>query len=272
MTGKQEVPVGEAVKNFYDNFGWAKRDGEETGEDRLFRAFPPGYEPYAVSSTERTRRLFEGRTGRLLIVGGGDMPDNHIAIARQFPSVTCMDISRRALDISREKLGDGAEYVLDSIVETGREGGQYDAVLCAHVIYHIDAREQERAVRQMIRLAKPGGRVVVICANPRSPFAVPGEAARKVKRALGKGRSLLPAGTPELYFHAHPLPWWRRFEDDCSLSLGPCEVIGSRPARALLRGDRVARAFFSTAGWAEGRFPAVAVRLWQYPVVALDKR
>ncbi len=272
MADKQDATVAETVRKFYDEFGWAKRDGEASGEDRLFRTFPAGYETYAAGSAGRTRRLFEGRTGRLLIVGGGDMPDNHLEIARRFSSVTCMDISERALDISRQKLGDRAEYVLGSIVDTEREGAQYDAVLCAHVVYHIDAREQEQAVRQMVRLAKPGGRVVIVYANPRSPFTLPGVAARAARRALGKGRSLSPAGTPELYSHAHPLRWWRRFEGECSLTLAPWEVIGSRPARALLRSDRAARAFYRSAGWAEARAPALAVRLWHYPTVVLDKR
>jgi SAM-dependent methyltransferase len=266
------MTVGEAVKKFYDEFGWVKRNGEASGEDRLFRAFPAGYDSYASGSAERTRFLFEGRTGRLLIVGGGDLPDSHLDIARQFSSVTCMDISERAIEISRQKLGSRAEYVLGSIVDTAHDGGQYDAVLCAHVVYHIDAREQERAVRQMVRLARPGGRVVVIYSNPQSPFLIPGRVGRAVKRALGKGRFLSPTGTPHLYYHAHPLRWWQRFKGDCSLSFVPWEVAGSRPTLTLLRSDRAARAFYRLARWAETRFPALAVRLWQYPTVILDKR
>src|SRR5215213_7821968 len=154
------------VRSFYDQFGWIEQ-GDGNGEDQLYRVFPQAYyDIYSPSSEERTRRLFDGRNGRLLIVGCGDLPQSHIAITQQFSTTTCMDISQRALAIARQKLGEPVECVLDSIVDTKLESNQFDAVFCAHVLYHIDAREQEQAVRQMVRLTKPGGRVVIIYANP----------------------------------------------------------------------------------------------------------
>lgn len=266
-----KASANDVVKTFYDEFGWQK-DGTYSGEDNLFRAFPKAFREYARASGERTRNLFGARTGRLLVVGCGDMPDMHVEIARQFSSVTCMDISEVALDISRRKLGDRGEYVLDSIVETASESEMFDAVFCAHVVYHIDAAQQERAVRQMIRLTRPGGRIVVVYANPRSPFAIPGALARGFKALVGKARASNANAIPELYYHAHPLGWWKRFGSACRVGFVPYEVIGSRPARALLRGEAMASAFFRRALWLETKFPNLAVRLWQYPTVVLDKQ
>jgi len=128
------------------------------------------------------------------------------------------------------------------------------------------------AVRQMLRLVKPGGRVVIVYANPRSPFAVVGGAMRALGRAVGRKRIFRQNGIPDLYYHANPRGWWRRFDTEAVVSFIPWEVIGSRPARALLRGDRIARAFFRAAGWVEHQLPSVAVRVWQYPILVLDKR
>jgi SAM-dependent methyltransferase len=271
MSSKAE----ETVKNFYDRFGWKAQESCESGEELLFRKFSKAYhEIYAPVSEGRVRRLFEGYTGRLLIVGPGDLPKNHITIIQQFSTTTCMDISTRALDIARQKLGDQAEYILDSIVDTALDSDQFNAAFCAHVLYHIDATEQEQAVRQMVRLVKPGGRVVIIYANPHIPKLV-FKVLRPIKRfalkiVQAKNRNTSPA-IPKLYYHAYRLGWWKRFSDVCEVSLLPWEVIGTRPAR-LLWNEVVARKFYRAALWIERTFPAVSVKLWSYPIIVLDKR
>jgi hypothetical protein len=95
---------------------------------------------------------------------------------------------------------------------------------------------------------------------------------RALGRAVGRKRIFRQNGIPDLYYHANPRGWWRRFDTEAGVSFIPWEVIGSRPARALLRGDRIARAFFRAAGWVEHQLPSVAVRVWQYPILVLDKR
>ncbi len=260
--------AADIVKSFYDEFGW-RADGEPSGEDALFRTFPPAYQDYKPLATERMLEAFKGRGGTLLIVGCGDMPEAHVRLALQFDKVICMDISRVALEVSEKKLGARGTYILGSIVDTDLGDEIVDAAYCAHVIYHIDQAQQEQAVRQMIRLTRRGGRVVYLYANPRSPFTLPGEVMRAVKRRLGRKAS---GATPELYYHAHTLGWWRRFADQCRVSLEPSEAIGSRPAMALLKSKAVGGAFFKGARWLQDAAPGLAVRLWQYPMVVLDRK
>jgi SAM-dependent methyltransferase len=259
----------DTVRTFYDRFGWKDHVDGGTGEDQLFRRFPSAYyEIYASSSEERIASLFEGRTGRLLVVGSGDLPQSHMSILQRFSTTTCMDISQRALDRASEKLGDRANYVLDSIVSTALDGGQFDAVFCAHVLYHIGAREQEAAVRQMLRLTKRGGRVVIIYSNPLSPLSLIGKAFRPLRRSA-RGSPL--AAAPELYFHAHKLGWWMRFDGDCKLSIVPGEVCDSATAQ-LLRIEAAARGFYRVALWLETTFPTLSAKVWTFPIIVLDKR
>jgi hypothetical protein len=137
---------------------------------------------------------------------------------------------------------------------------------------------KKRAIRQLIRVTKPAGRIVVIYANPWSPFTIPGAIMRwlkRVRRSISSDRSTLTNQEsdriPELYYYVNPLSWWHRFKPQCRVTFLPWEVIGSRPARALLRTDRVATAFYRTAGWMERHSPRLSVRLWQYPIIILDK-
>ncbi len=258
-------PVGQQVAAFYDTHGWVDTGDGTSGEDGLFRQFPRGYEHYAEGSARRTQALLAGRTGALLFVGCGDLPDTHVQIAAGFAQVTCLDISQAALAIAAGKLGPRAVCRLESIVGCTLPDAQFDLSFCAHVIYHIDAAEQEAAVRQLLRLTRPGGRIVIIYANPRSVFTLPGEAMRALRPRRRDG------AVPPLYYHAHPLGWWRRFGDQAAVRFAPWQAIGSRPARALLRTDAMAALFYRAAGWFEAAWPAAAARLWQYPIVVLDK-
>ena len=254
----------DSVSTYYDQFGWQK-DGEKSVEDIRFRTFPEGHEHYSKIVADRTLATLAGRSGALVFVGGGDMPASHVSLAAQFQRVMCLDISQVALDIAKAKLGGAGEFMLQSIVDTDLPDGTADSVFSAHVVYHIDRDLQEAAIRQMLRLTKAGGRVVVIYANPRSMFTLPGELIRRVK-----GRKA--ESTPQLYYHAHPLGWWNRFKDSASISLLPWEAVGSRMATSALRTPAMARGFFRAAEAFERFAPALAARLWHYPVIVLDKR
>jgi ubiquinone/menaquinone biosynthesis C-methylase UbiE len=259
-----KATVTASVARFYDSYGWVKQGDGKVGEDQSWRRFPSSYENYSTQSAARTAALFEGKTGALLICGCGDMPESHLRIIQFFERVTCLDISAAALAIAQTKVGDRARYMHQSIVETTLPDNSFDGVFCAHVIFHIEKDQQEAAVRQLLRVVKPNGRVVIIYENPASIFFWPGAAIREAKRRLG-----LP---PFLYFYVHPLRWWQRFEASNTVHFVPWEIIGARPARALLPGKRLSAAFFKMAAALEQRRPKLAVRLWQYPIVVLDKK
>jgi len=256
--------VSDTVAEFYDRYGWVDQGQGILGDHQSFRRFPPPYSDYSPKCMERTVALFSNKEGSLLIVGGGNMPDSHCRIAARFQQVTCLDISTVALDLAKQKLGNMASFRHESILETSLPSHSFDAVLCAHVVYHIDKDLQENAVRQMIRLAKSGGRIIIIYANPWSIFMLPGAILREIHRIVKRPRPL--------YYYAYPLSWWKRFTTDCHLTLAPWEVIGGRQATALLRTKLLATEFFKCAAWFEKKAPRIAVKLWQYPIVILDKK
>ena len=272
------IDVETHVRTFYDNFGWTENEGVK-GEDLAFRIFRPAYYPYHDKVEARTVSQFQPFEGSILIVGCGDMPENHVDIARRFDRTTCIDISQRALDIAEKRLPDSASMVLGSILDSGLEDDTYDAVFCAHVLYHIDASAQEAAMREMIRVTKSGGKIVVIYSNPRSPLRYICSMAKRLNNLFAKVRGrekLHKAETgqdrPVLYFFAHPLGWWSRYAKGTEVAMKPWDVIGSFEERQIIRSDRLARMFYRFSGWLETRFPGAAVKLWQYPMIVLTKK
>ncbi len=256
-------PVERTVRDFYDTYGWSKG-----GEDELFRQFRPAYRPYHEQTIARTLGCFAGRDGSLLIVGGGDLPQCHVELASHFDTVTCIDISRVALDIAQHKLP-SAERVLGSICNAPFPTGTFEAVFAAHIVYHIDANEQERAVRELIRVARPGGRIVIVYNNPRSPIRFAAGVVHRLRKRFTPDRAV-KAG-PGLYFSPYPLSWWNRFKDTCTISMLPWDIIGSYEERTLIPSDGLARAFYGAAAWVERKLPYACVHFWQYPIIILDR-
>ena len=264
------------VRDFYDNYGWVKKAGV-SGEDTLFRDFSPPYYPYHDGVNARTMECFADLNGRLLVAGGGDLPETHITIANKFSETTCLDISKVAIDIARSKLENRGEFILGSILDIPKPEDHFDAVYCAHVIYHIDRDHQDKAIRELIRVTKPGGRIVVIYINQAS---LPSRIARfkaklpllcKLKRKQPYSRPDAKS-RPPLYFFAHPLSWWAQFDDKCDVEIKPWDVMGNGQEEAILINDMIASLGYRICSWFENKYPDKAARWWSYPLVILTKK
>jgi len=140
-----------------------------------------------------------------------------------------------------------------------------DGTLCEHVLYHVEKSEQERAVRELIRVTKTGAPILIIYSHPLSPLNI----IENVLRFLGITKLL---GGRKLYFFRWRLRWWRRFADDCDVVIRPFDPISARQASVLLRNERMAQGFFGFCRWLEAKWPDLAVRLWSYPMIILTKR
>lgn len=276
--------VEKVVRDFYDRFGWVEEESGATGEDVLFRRFSPAYYPYHEAVNARTMECFSGLSGKLLMAGGGDLPETHIEIARRFSTTTFLDISSKALEIARSKFKQEAEFVNESLLNIPLPEDHFDAAYCAHVIYHIDKDLQEKAVREMIRVTRPGGRIVIIYRNPASLPQRIGHVRRKLSRMLGirrlsnmlKQRKHETPGSkqerPRLYFYAHPLDWWNRFQNECDVRLIPWDVMTNTEDSELLMNGALARIGYRFCGWLERKHPNKAVQWWSYPVAVMTKK
>ena len=262
---KVERDVESRIREFYDSEGWVRGDDGKTQEDRFFRSFGRGRAGYNARVRRRTVSQFEGRNGVLLIAGGGDLPESHIQVAAQFNAVVCVDISWRALALNEEKLGAKGQYHLGSILEIPLADASVDAALCAHVLYHVDARDQERAVRELIRVTRPGGRVVILYMNPRAPLNL----TQSILKRLSFNRMGRKA---DLYKYVYPLSWWRRFENVATVRLLPSDVMSTAQSQALRLDNAIGTRFFEWAARFEDAAPRVALKLWGYPVIVLDPK
>jgi SAM-dependent methyltransferase len=261
----------EKVRDFYDHYGWVTRDGV-SGEDALFRQFSRPYYSYHDGVAARTIDSFADLDGQLLLAGGGDLPETHVTVARKFSHTTCLDISKVGIEIARNK----GEFIVGSILEIPKPDASFDAVYCAHVIYHIEKDQQQKAVRELVRVTKPGGRIVVIYSNPdslpRRIAAIKGKLPILWKLHRKPTRRSDAGAQPPPYFFAHPLSWWAQFDDECELHMKPWDVMGNLEEETLLINDTVASVGYRISAWFESRYPDKATQWWSFPLILLTKK
>jgi SAM-dependent methyltransferase len=102
--------------------------------------------------------LAAARPRRILDVGCGD---GRLASLYTAPEVVCVDSSAASVDAALER---GLDARRADVRELPFEDGAFDAVTCNHTLYHVDDRD--RAVAELARVVRPGGRFVGIYNAP----------------------------------------------------------------------------------------------------------
>jgi len=92
----------------------------------------------------------EAQPQRVLGAGSGH-GDYAAAIAA--PEVVCIDQSEAAVEAARAR---GLDARIADITALPFPGGEFDVVMCNHVLYHLPDRD--RVIAELARVLKPGGR------------------------------------------------------------------------------------------------------------------
>jgi ubiquinone/menaquinone biosynthesis C-methylase UbiE len=90
-----------------------------------------------------------------------------LVAARAGAQVTGLDNSPRLLEVARERVP-GAEFVQGDALELPFADGEFDQAVSVFGL--IFARPAEKAVAELIRVVRPGGRVAITTWQPRGSF------------------------------------------------------------------------------------------------------
>jgi SAM-dependent methyltransferase len=259
------MTIEDQVRDFYDQSGWqANAAGPDAvyGDARRWEDLRPCAAEY-VSACRRKVLDFLPPSGELILdAGSGPIQyPEYLEYSAGFTKRVCVDLSQRALDEARAKLGERGDYVRASLLDLPFPGDHFDAAVSLHTIYHIDQDRQEDAVRELVRVLKPGARAVVVYSNPD-------RLAARLKRLVRRRRS--PDAGP-IYFFAHPLSWWGRLSDVAAVEIVPWRSLNANESQKLIPDSAFgARMFRAVLGF-ERAFPRLATWSGCYPMVVLTK-
>lgn len=105
--------------------------------------------------------LLEGVQGKHVLDFGCGAGENSLLLAARGAHVTAIDISPDLIEIAQQRLALNhrtAEFHVASVYDTGLPDGSVDVVFCMAILHHL---ELERAQREILRVLKPGGILIM---------------------------------------------------------------------------------------------------------------
>lgn len=163
-TGEALHENAKMVQDFYEDFGW-KRDAEGRFHDsRLFIEQKTAVEGYYLKTMQRLQQFLQPSGDYLLDVASGPVfqPENQ-ALSNNFKKRICVDLSFRALAEARRNIGDEKGiFIQGDISKLPLIDGLCDNAMSIHTLYHVPRELQEAAVKELLRVTKPGANVIIL--------------------------------------------------------------------------------------------------------------
>lgn len=86
--------------------------------------------------------------------------------------VTCLDVSRKSLELGRQKYPGQADFIHFGGKELPFENDAFDLAFAACVFHHIEHRQHLHLLTEWLRVLRPGGLGIVFEHNPLNPLTV----------------------------------------------------------------------------------------------------
>ncbi|MBN1845333.1 MAG: class I SAM-dependent methyltransferase [Sedimentisphaerales bacterium] len=277
------------VRDHYDRIGWQVGNQGEYADVEQFSDTRRLVRDYHSRCGSRLFRYLKPEGRYLLDVGSGPAKDR---IERNYSRRICVDLSFRALQEAKKRLGERGVYLLADATNLPLRSDSLDAAVSLHAIYHIPAAEQKRALAEIHRVLRPHSSAVVIYswghqALLMSLFDVPIHCAWALKQlanricrcvrrtpdetAAAPRAETGSAAADHLYFHAHDVRYFNRANWDFDLEITVWSSLSIQFTRTYIRaylfGEFVLRGIF----WLEDRFPRFFRRWGQYPLLVIRK-
>jgi 2-polyprenyl-3-methyl-5-hydroxy-6-metoxy-1,4-benzoquinol methylase len=131
------------------------------------------YRPHLDTSLALIEAAVPDRDARIIDVGGGASTLVDDLLARGYRNLSVLDLSSAALDISKARLGEGAQSVdwrCGDVRTAQLPANEYD-LWHDRAVFHFLTSAEDRAayVRQIQRSVKPGAHVIVATFGPEGP-------------------------------------------------------------------------------------------------------
>lgn len=266
------------VKTFYDEKGWQESYGSST-DGVLFGAREDGPIRIELGALHQYRikaALTKAGNGiKFLECGCGGAPET--AFLDLCSEYTGTDFSQTGLDLAKTKLDSATipyNLILADVCSLPFDDSSFDAVYCAHLIYHItDRAAQETALAELLRVTKDGGIVVVISANPY-PLMFPITAIKRIVAALPLIGTIIDQlrEAPPLPYNPMPIGWFKRkltHAGDLELLTYALPSIYFNQNITEFRG--VGRMMWMLVRWCDFNYPKLSAYLGNYILISVQK-
>jgi 2-polyprenyl-3-methyl-5-hydroxy-6-metoxy-1,4-benzoquinol methylase len=131
------------------------------------------YRPHLETSLALAERAAHSHSASIIDIGAGESTLVDDLIASGYESVTVLDVSETALEVTKKRLGVLAEqidWIVADITQVLLEPFAYDVWHDRAVFHFLTSIEQRAAyVRNVAKAVNPGGHVIVSTFGPEDP-------------------------------------------------------------------------------------------------------
>ena len=259
------------ISEFYNTVGWSETDGV-TEDARKWEDLRPAAREYVSKCRLRVLRHIPESGDKMLDMASGPIQyPEYLEYSRHFNKRYCVDLSADALARARERIGDHGVFLCGSFFDIELPENFFDCTVSLHTIYHMDADQQEDAVRKLLHVTRPGKPVIIVYSNPDAipltlKVLIPFRQKIKAMRRRRKRKD------DKLYFRPHPISWWYRFRDAADVAIYPWRSFTATDQKRWFPDNRLGRWMFAKLFELEDRHPDFFVRRFRYPMIVMKKR
>ncbi|MBP7935484.1 MAG: class I SAM-dependent methyltransferase [Phycisphaerae bacterium] len=280
------------VRTFYEHFGWSRDATGVYNDVVLFEDGRQVVQWYYLQTNRRVQRYIPAKGRFFLDAGSGPIPHpEYLEQSAGYDRRVCADFSFEALKQAREKLGGFGFYVQADITRLPFKDGAFDAVVAAHILYHVPATEQARAVRELHRATAPDGGCVILYTRKYPLLAkikrlfraerwcatIPGfyrlhKGWSRRRSAKEQAGGQTATARPPLYAHAYPYRWFEQsFPKSWRLQVRAWRVMGTAFSRRFVPDNLLGGLFVRLLYRIEDLFPRLLLRVGRYPMIVIQK-
>jgi ubiquinone/menaquinone biosynthesis C-methylase UbiE len=268
----------ERVSKFYNTVGW-ETEGGITEDARRWEDLREYAREYVGKCRMRVFSHIPKSGENLLDMASGPIQyKEYLEYSRNFKKRYCVDLSTKALEVAKKKIGDHGVFLNGSFFDIPLEENFFDCTLSLHTIYHIDKDKQEEAVRKLIKVTKPEKPVIIVYSNPNTIISslkssLPLRVLRRARKLLKKTEEKTEKEQGvSLYFYPHPIKWWNRFSDVAHVQILPWRSFSADIQKKLIPNNKIGGRALNLLFNLEERFPYFFVKHFNYPMIILTKR
>lgn len=254
------------VQSFYNDFGWHKKQGKYCNTLAFVGKEEGAVRAYSRSCILSVKEILPPHGKFILDAGCGAIPHKeYLTFHEGFSKRICLDLSVRALQEAKGKLGNNGFYILGDLTRMPLKSNCVDAAVSCHAIYHVPKAKQADAFEELARVVRDGGIAVVVYSWSLAPleYLIRVLALLFLKRRLAKFET-----HPTIYYYAHSFVWflWQRWK--FSFEIMPFCIIGSKFLAEYGHKEAVVNLLSSF----QKRFPRFCACFGKHPIIIIKGR
>lgn len=150
----------QSVKKFYDNFGWEKNENGQYEDSIAFVDTRMIYNFYENLHKKKLQKILHSPGTYFLELGCGAKPRPEYSQANQIH--LCVDLSKKGLLEAKSKLKNKGECILADLTNLPFKNDCVSVSFAAHVLYHVPAKLQTKAITELYRTLEQNKKAVII--------------------------------------------------------------------------------------------------------------